>query len=205
MKFLLLPLLLMILSCSSDPSVAGGSSSETTSGIIVVTSAAGISGKAQAGSELILISRNHNPYYQSGFIDSILITESERFSFDSLTPGSYNLYARDTLTGNGVFLTGISAGGAVTSITANYQAPGSIEGTLNPDYAYSGMNLALIGTPFTADVEDLGAFTFQQIPEGIYHLWFPSDQIVDTGTGTEGNESTLELTVISDSTTTWKE
>ncbi len=204
MKFLNIMAFLILISCSSGPNsdLAGGSSSETTSGVVMTTSIHSIYGKAQVGTKLILCESGYSAYENEGFRDSAMVSFNEKYLFENLSSGYYNLIAVDTLTGKGVFIGDIDTEEDSKTVHRSFNTPGAVTGEISTVNAESRV-VSLEGTPFYSAVDESGAFEFLQIPPGTYQLQL--EQINITDSGGEQVYPPYEINVLSDSTVTWKE
>ncbi len=202
MRYLLL-LTLILLSCSGGDDIAGGSSSETTSGIIVFASMGKISGKAVKQSEIMLYSSSYNPVRYEGYADTLSLSNSDEFCFDTLKAGEYNLYAKSLTSGKKLFISSISVknNGESQKYSAQFDLCGKVDGSVvNKSLLIEDPYVGLLGTPFTVRLNE-EIFSLNNIPVGNYEV------LIDSPHSKNSNKVLYQnvLTITADKTTDWKE
>lgn len=172
--FILVCLSLLAL-CICSKNIAG---TETTNGdnMTVTAGVNSINGTAPAGTEIRLFSNNYHPYNDSGYTDSITVSDTGTYQFSNLESGNYNILFTYTTDDTSIFVQQISVGAIYHSDTdtVTLAATGAVKGTLidtlskpvRDAYAY------IKGSPFYATTNDSGEYVLSKIPDGLYTVSF---------------------------------
>jgi hypothetical protein len=188
----------------------GGTSSETVgikAGMVEETAGrAGISGRTDPGNTLELYSANFLPQADSGFAKSITADSAGNFDFAGLSPGRYQLLARQRA-GKAALLTDIAVpADANASASAPLEPTGSFSGTIpesvpgNPGIAYAP------GTPFFAQPDSLKRFVLKGMPAGNYTVviaWKPLSCASGAMCGGETRQDSVVIQIRPGENATW--
>lgn len=165
-----------VMSCSDS---AGGSSTGGGSEIIVMVQDSTIQGTVKGLKSGYRVSVYEKSYIPGNLSKKDFINETveksaaeKEFTIATLKTGLYSLYIEDTAEGSSVFIHDLKLSEmSDTTFRREFTEPISIKGTSDleswDDKTYY---LLCLGTPFMAEVDENGAFSFTEIPVGEYTL-----------------------------------
>jgi hypothetical protein len=180
--------LLLLFECSTGIA-DGGSGTLTTNGIRVASHNGTLIGHVFAidpddslreipvGTvqlSLQLFSADYRPYDMTGFSMTPMLDSTGSFRCDSLDSVRYNLFAYDTSQNVGVLVADIPVNDTEGEYTARklFTPCGTVRGVVHDTSAIktSFRGAYILGTPFFNLADSIGAFSFQNVPGGVYTI-----------------------------------
>jgi hypothetical protein len=153
-----------------------------------------------------MYSSDHVPPGAWGTADSTRADSLGVFLFDSLADGTYNLIARDTVTATAVLYNELVVGSdsIFISTTKDFSSTGTLVGLLRDkdSTVFPFSYCFLVGTPFHTVSDDDGYIRYDNLPAGSYTVGIPTLS-TSQDFGRPGTYEEKQLTVASDSITTW--
>ncbi len=153
----------------SGPADAG---SETTSGVEIAVEGTGIHGKTATGATVMIFDTQYVAGSTRMFSDTAMADENGNVAFTDLPAGRYNLFVYSDK--GGAIVHGIPVGiqdNASYADTESFTPLRTVSGVVTLQGQPGPHSQVFIpGSPYLAETDAQGNFSFTEIPEGVYTI-----------------------------------
>lgn len=159
----------LLYTCGTTGPTAG---SETTNGVSVTVAASSISGSTSPDATVMLFDAARKPDDTGAVADTIAAGPDGTFAFESLPPGTYNVfvYPPDRLMGAVVPAVAVGAND-IGSDSARFDTTASVSGLVYRDgLAAQSAKVYIPGSPFVTTADTDGGFILNQVPRARYTI-----------------------------------